>query len=371
MKPVEVSLDGGENEKKPLFRKRKYLLCDTACGCCCCGCAGVSLLIVIIAFIAALAQTFPATKFTNVKYDVDGTTLHAYLATPKDQTKKAPAAILFHAFNGMSEEVTYFADQLAEEGYYAIAPDLFRNTAAEGTNFIWNILTVLTVSQTRMNADSDAALDYLKSLENVDKSRISSGPGFCFGGSQSLIFASRHTSAATVTCYGTYVTELGDADAAAWGKLKEGGPILGIYGKDDTRPPPEAADKFKEALVKNKLKHNVTIYDGVGHAFIKPEYHKDSREKNHGTAVKAWNQIKSFLSDAFNTNSSSTSGSRRALIKLNGKLQGNHYKRVTPYVVPFHVSLYHRMQCALKCGEDYFTHTGHWNQKDKRVGRLK
>lgn len=94
MKPVEVSLDGGENEKKPcVFRKRKYLLCDTACGCCCCGCAGVSLLIVIVAFIAALAQTFPATKFTNVKYDVDGTTLHAYLATPKDRSnKKSPSS---------------------------------------------------------------------------------------------------------------------------------------------------------------------------------------------------------------------------------------------------------------------------------------
>ena len=183
-------------------------------------------------------------KFTNVKYDVDGTTLHAYLATPANPTKNTPAAILFHAWNGMSEEVTYFADRLAEEGYYAIAPDLFRNTATTGTNILWNILTVLTVSETRMDADSDAAFKYLKSIQDVDETRISSGPGFCFGGSQSLKFAARHKLAATVTCYGTYIRELQDADAAAWGKLKEGGgPILGIYGMDDTSPSPEQAKK--------------------------------------------------------------------------------------------------------------------------------
>ena len=130
-----------------------------------------------------------------------------------------------------------------------------------------------------------------------------------------------------------------DADAAAWGKLKEGGgPILGIYGMDDTSPSPEQAKKFEEALVKNKLKHNITIYEGVGHAFIQPEYHKDSQSKGHATAVKAWNQITRFLKDAFNTNSSSTGSNRRAL-------------SVVPYVVPFHISLYHKMQCALKCSQ--------------------
>ena len=362
MKALEVSVDessigNNNNQKKPFFRRKKYLFADTICGCCCCCATVVPLLFFFFMFIIAWAQTFPATKFTNVKYDVDGTTLHAYLATPANPTKNTPAAILFHAWNGMSEEVTYFADRLAEEGYYAIAPDLFRNTATTGTNILWNILTVLTVSETRMDADSDAAFKYLKSIQDVDETRISSGPGFCFGGSQSLKFAARHKLAATVTCYGTYIRELQDADAAAWGKLKEGGgPILGIYGMDDTSPSPEQAKKFEEALVKNKLKHNITIYEGVGHAFIQPGYHKDSQSKGHATAVKAWNQITRFLKDAFNTNSSSTGSNRRAL-------------SVVPYVVPFHISLYHKMQCALKCSEDYFTHTGHWTQHHDKQER--
>ena len=72
--------------------------------------------------------------------------------------------------------------------------------------------------------------------------------------------------------------------------------------------------------------------------------------------MKAWNQITRFLKDAFNTNSSSTGSNRRAL-------------SVVPYVVPFHISLYHKIQCALKCSEDYFTHTGHWTQHHDKQER--
>jgi carboxymethylenebutenolidase len=348
MKSMEVqavTADDSNNAKKPLFRKRRYICSDTKCGCCGC-CAAWPSLFLFILFLASWGQTFPATKFTNIKYDVDGITLHAYLATPKSPKNNTPAAIMFHAWNGMSEEMTYFADQLAADGYYAIVPDLFRGTATGATNILWNILTVMTTPQERMNTDSDAALKYLKTLGNVDQGRISSGPGFCFGGTQSLVFGSRHKMAATVTCYGTYVKELHDADSKAWGTLKTGGPILGIYGKDDTSPSPKDAEKFGEALEKIGIAHNITIYEGVGHGFIKHTLHKDGDE----TPVMAWNQIKRFLKGAFQ---SASTDRRRSLttLQLNGP---------EPYAVPLRVSLYHRYACALKCSEDFFTHKGHW-----------
>lgn len=270
--------------------------------CCCLILTSISFFsIVFLAFLTARANTFPATNFTNVKYDDDGTTLHAYFVKPESPGNNTPAVILFHAWNGMSEDVTYFADELAMQGYYVIAPDLFRGVAADGMNIIWNIFNILTVSQTRLDKDSDAALSYLTAMENVDENRISSGPGFCYGGTQSLIFASRHTMAATVTCYGTYVRELHDADSKAWGKLKSGGPILGIYGEEDTAPSPDDAKALGEALEKNGISHNITIYKGVGHGFIKSYSQKDSGAKDYQTTISAWNEIEEFLSTSFKT----------------------------------------------------------------------
>ena len=86
-----------------------------------------SILTQILVLLGVLS---PVTDLANVAYEAgDGTTLHAYLATPETGCASGcPAAIVFHAWNGLSEEPLYFADQLAEQGYVALAPDLFRGS---------------------------------------------------------------------------------------------------------------------------------------------------------------------------------------------------------------------------------------------------
>ena len=362
VKPMQVDVDSAskytETPTKPFCRKRNYLFADTKCCCCCCCLlTGVLsfILFLVVLFANASAQTFPATRFTNIEYkSLDGvTTLHAYLATPTTPLPNTPAVILFHAWNGMGEEVTYFADQLAEQGYYAIAPDLFRNVAAEPMNILHNIMNVISTPQPRMDSDSDAALTYLKSIANVDASRISSGPGFCFGGTQSLMFATRHTMAAAVTCYGTYASEFhqvdGGKESPAWGKLTGGTKVLGIYGELDTAPAPEVALGFEKALVKKGMVHNITIYPDVGHAFINPESYKDEEAIGHSQAKGAWQEIVTFLNMAFD-NTTSVSGKRREL-ELDVVAKES--------IIPWNVAFKHRIKCAWKCAKDHFTKTGH------------
>lgn len=362
MIPMEVSVSD-DDAKKPLCRRRKFICCDTLIGCC--GCFILTVIIIflfilLIIYANAKSQTFPATRFTNVQYpsiDEDGVTLHGYLATPEyPDPEGAPAVLVFHAWNGISEEATYFCDLLAERGYYCLAPDLFRNVAAGGMNIVWNVLSVIRTPQERMDADSDGALAYLRALDGVDNGRIAAGPGFCFGGTQSLVFSSRHRTAATVTCYGTYVEELADPDAAAWGKLKGGGPIMGIYGEEDGRPSPAEARGFAAALRSNGMDHNVTVYPGVGHGFVTPEAHREEDHPDHGTAVRAWDAIVAFLGEAL----SSERKAARALETGNGageeEEEGGDLR-----AVPFLVGLRHRLACAYKCASDHFTHTGHWH----------
>ena len=239
-----------------------------------------------------------ATDYTNVFYhNEDGKTLHAYLALPTDYdaNKTYPAAMVFHAWNGMSQEPVYFADLLAEEGYIALAPDLFRNVATCETNIPWNVVNTIVTPQDRMDEDIDMALEYLSTL-NVDTSVTFSGPGFCFGGSQALNLGVRRPMAGTISLYGASTTAAlqNPDDDSAWGNLGAGGTqVLGIYGEEDGRPSPEEALGFASAMNARGIINTVTIYEDVGHAFVNPEDHSRGMMQ----ARDAWDQVVDFLSD--------------------------------------------------------------------------
>jgi carboxymethylenebutenolidase len=263
-------------------------------------------------FLVSLGLIGEATDFTNVSYDNgQGQTLHAYLAKPPNYqpTQSYPAAVVLHAWNGMSEEPVYFADLLAQQGFIVIAPDLFRNVATCEVNLPWNIATTLLTPQDRMDSDIDAAITYLTgSVEGVDSSRVLSGPGFCFGGSQALNLSIRRVMAGTITLYGANIDELQDAqNNDLWGELgKFRTKVLGIYGADDGNPSPDEATAFQRALSARNITNTVTIYDGVGHAFVNPEDHRSGIPQ----PVEAWNQVVSFMKGIASTGNGV---SRRAL----------------------------------------------------------
>lgn len=241
-----------------------------------------------------------ATDFTNVFYlNAKGVTLHAYLKYPPnfDSTQTYPAALVLHSWNGMSEEPLYFADLLSEQGYIVLAPDLFRNVATCETNIPWNIWTVSTTPQERIDEDVDAALNYLThTIGNVDKSRVFSGPGFCFGGTQAVTLSIRRPMAGTISLYGAGIDMLQDGTKdKKWANLgADKTEVLGIYGGDDNRPSPETALGFESAMTLRGISNTVTIYEGVSHAFVNPVDHSNGEQQ----AVDAWDQVLDFMNTA-------------------------------------------------------------------------
>lgn len=278
----------------------------------------MSFLLMILAFVGRIGILFGilecVTEYTNIEYtNTDGETLHAYMATPpgydSESNQTYPTALVLHAWNGMSREPVYFADLLAEEGYIAMAPDLFRGVAAPALLIPWNILSVITTPQERMDADMDTAISYLDAMGTADMDMLVSGPGFCFGGSQALELARRRSVAATVSLYGSSVSELNsETSDEDWGLLgADGSPVLGIFGEEDGAPTPESALAFQEALEQRGITHEVTIYPGVGHAFVNPENH----EAGQTQAVEAWDQVVEFLTSVSASGKSATHATRR------------------------------------------------------------
>jgi carboxymethylenebutenolidase len=310
-------------------------------------------------FLIPLGLIGRATDFTNVSYDNGhGETLYAYLAKPPnyDPTKSYPAALVLHAWNGMSEEPVYFADLLAQQGFIVLAPDLFRNIATCEVNIPWNIATTLLTPQERMDNDIDAAVTYLTgSVEGVDSTRVFSGPGFCFGGSQALNLSIRRAMAGTITLYGANIDGLQDAqNNDLWGELGiDGTKVLGIYGADDDNPSPDEARGFQRALNARNISNNVTIYDGVGHAFVNPKDHRSGKSQ----PVQAWDQVVSFMKDIVSTGNGV---SRRALdLRAKSNYKGSSWAWMWDHTL----DLFQR--------KGHFSHLRHNDQRHKKVPEVK
>jgi carboxymethylenebutenolidase len=210
-----------------------------------------------------------------------GPDVRAYVATPQGDGP-FPVVIMIHEFFGLNESIVGKADLLAGEGYLVIAPDTFR-----GSTTAWIPRAIYEVISTRpedVNADLDSVYAWLKSQPEVKTESIAIA-GFCYGGRTSLTYSLHNNQlAATVIFYGSPET-----DPEVLKRLP--GPVLGIFGGADQSIPVAQVNAFDAALTGAGVPHEITIYEGQPHAFV-----RDAEGiKAGGAQGEAWNQMLAFL----------------------------------------------------------------------------
>jgi carboxymethylenebutenolidase len=257
------------------------------------------LLLVLGAMLPASAQTTQTetealNPLANVEYPApDGTLISGYLAMPEleadgmESEAQYPAVLMVHEWWGLNAEIVEMAEILAAEGYIVLAADTYRGAVA--TTVPAALLLRTSVDEERVDGDMQAAFDYLLTFDQVDPERIGV-MGFCYGGGVAMRFATLNADiAATVNLYGDLIS-----NPEGFGALLESGkPLLGIFGAEDMQIPLSEVEAFAAALAETDIPHEVTIYDGVGHAFVKP----DALEED-GAPAEAWAQILAFFEDA-------------------------------------------------------------------------
>ncbi len=250
----------------------------------------VGLLLAGAFAVVALDTVFGAqvTDYTNVTYRAaDGTTLRGYLAQPPG-TGPFPAVLMVHEWWGLNAEIVEMADKLAAEGYVVLAPDTYRGqTTAQIPRAL---LLRLTTPPDRADADMQAAFDFLTVLDTVNARRVGV-MGFCYGGGVALRHGVNNPAIrATINLYGDTID-----DPAAFGALLApgAGPVLGIFGAQDQQIPLTRVRAFEAALNAAGIASTVTVYDGVGHAFVNP-----AGIAAGGPPAEAWAQILAFLNEA-------------------------------------------------------------------------
>lgn len=247
------------------------------------------LLVIPTAIILFDAAFGPDTAdVANTTYtDADGRELLGYLAEPEGPGPH-PAVLLLHEWWGLTEGITVLADALAAEGYVVFAPDAYRGRVTE--QIPRALYLRLSTPQEQVEADLDSALAHLLALPNVDAERVAS-LGFCFGGGHSLLLSLRHpeTIPVTVVYYGDVT-----GDPALLEPLANSRGVLGIFGEEDMQIPVAEVAGFESALNALGISSEITIYPGVGHAFLTEENYDQA-----GPAGEAWQQTLDFLARNF------------------------------------------------------------------------
>jgi carboxymethylenebutenolidase len=237
---------------------------------------------VVTCLLLLIAMPAFAATSKDVSYKSGDDTVHGLIYTPSGKGP-FPAIIVIHEWWGLNDWVKEQASKLADEGYVALAVDLYRGKVATTSDEAHELMR--GVPEDRAQRDLHAAFSYLQSQSNVKKDRIGA-IGWCMGGGYSLDVALQEPElAADVINYGHLAT-----DAAALKRINA--PILGLFGAQDRGITPDDVKKFKEQLDQLGKKNDITIYPDAGHAFENPNNKDGYRPKD---AADAWDKTVKFL----------------------------------------------------------------------------
>ncbi|HUN61277.1 MAG TPA: dienelactone hydrolase family protein [Candidatus Sulfotelmatobacter sp.] len=208
----------------------------------------------------------------TVGYKSGNETVNGYLALPEGSGKH-PAIVVIHEWWGLNDWVKEQTQHFAEQGYAALAVDLYRGQV--GTTPDEAHILMRGLPDDRGLRDLEAAFSYLASRPDVEANKIGA-IGWCMGGGWSIKLAENEPKlAAFVVNYGALPT-----DPATIAKIKA--PMLGNFGALDKGIPPESVHAFETAMKADGKNPDIKIYEGAGHAFQNPNnkdgYRKEATE---------------------------------------------------------------------------------------------
>ena len=209
----------------------------------------------------------------------NGDSLHTWVVYPERSTK-APVVVVVHEIFGLSTWVRGVADQLAADGFIAVAPDLLtmKNLPTGPDTLVARVATdsIRTLDPAWVQRQLDAVAQYGMSLPAAEKKY--GIVGFCWGGGVSFAHAVHAAGLGASVVYYGVSPKTSDLSAVR-------APVLGLYAGNDARvdatiPP---ADTAMHALGRV---YEYNIFPGAGHGFLRQQTGMNGA--NMAAAQAAW-----------------------------------------------------------------------------------
>ena len=261
----------------------------------------LSLFVVVGFAAAAPAQDWAKAKLEKsprhgewVKIKQGNREVQSFVVYPEVK-EKATAVIVIHEIFGLSDWAKLVADEFAEAGYIAIAPDLLSGTAPNGGGTaelaVGDIRKVISsLKPDQITADLKACEEYVSKLPAANgKVAVA---GFCWGGGQSFRYATNSKSIkAALVFYGTGPTEDDEIKRIEC-------PVFGFYAQNDARVTATVQKTFNQfgSLRTKNNGFDFVTYSGAGHGFMRAG--EDPMNKVDGNKTgrdEAWKRIKEVL----------------------------------------------------------------------------
>jgi len=192
-----------------------------------------------------------------------------------------PGVVVIHEIYGLNDNIRGIATRFAEQGYAAMAVDLFsnRNRAMCMMQIVHGMLIRPLKNATL--ADLRSTFDFLQKQTGVDSKRVGV-VGFCMGGGYALQLA---------------VTEKGmKAASSFYGAVPkpleafvESCPIMGSYPVKDFSA--QGARELDAALEKNNIPHDIKFYENTLHSF----FNHPRTPIEEQAAADAWQRMLTFF----------------------------------------------------------------------------
>lgn len=228
---------------------------------------------------AAAAETEMVTLTT-----AGGKTVSGALALPEAGT--GPGILLIHEWWGLNDQIKAMAREFAQQGYVALAVDLYGGAVAATADEAKALMGALVPEEATDTLASWTT--WLTAHKAVNGGKVGTC-GWCLGGGWSLNTSLATPVDATIIYYGRV-----PSDADVLKALK--GPVLGHFAEQDQFINHAMVDPFATALSQIGHPHEIYWYDS-NHAFANPT----GNRYDEGDAKLAWDRTLDFLSRTLKT----------------------------------------------------------------------
>src|SRR3954468_5142408 len=221
--------------------------------------------------------------WVDIKASNGGAPIKSFVVYP-ERKDKAPVVIVIQEIFGLTDWIRGVADQLAKEGFIAIAPDFMSGMGPTGGGSAELGEQGSTQAIGKLTDDDKVRIlndvrAYAMTIPSANGKLAT--VGFCWGGGTSFLYARRQPALnAAVSYYGPM-----PADAAEYANTKA--PVLGLYGGNDSRVNANI-ESAKAGMAKAGGTYEPHVFEAAGHGFLRAQNGSANATGNMKATEQSW-----------------------------------------------------------------------------------